>query len=1163
VNDPRPPASGPLADAIAAFLQAVDRGETPDRAALLTAHPEVATELAAFFDDFDRMNRLAAPLRLSDPGATTGLDGAPPGGLPVVRYFGDYELLEEIARGGMGVVYKARQVSLNRTVALKMILAGQFASPADVDRFRLEAESAANLDHPNVLPIYEVGEHDGQQYFSMKLVTGGSVANRLRESPPPPTDGLVRLLALVARAVHFAHQRRVIHRDLKPANVLIDADGTPYVTDFGLAKKVEGDSGLTQSGAVLGTPSSMAPEQARAERQLTTAVDVYALGAILYEVLTGRPPFRAASVYETVRQVIEREPDHPRTVNPSADRDLSVVALKCLEKDPAKRYESAAALADDLDRWQRGEPIAARPARSFERTWKWARRNPAVAFLLTTVFILLVMLSAISLAVAHGMRKVWLAEAAYLQKQTDLRMAAEAALYRTRIAVAHAAWQGNEVWRARQTLADCPPEARGWEWHYLRRLCDTGLLTLGADRGTFRCVDYSPDGKLLAGGAADGVVVWDVVTGKELKVLPGTPARGPTTCVKFGPTGALLVAGRGPVVHYDARNGGTSQINGPSELVAWDWPAGTERFRLLLDGPTGPFVFTADGKQLAAPGYNPRAGASDVAILDALTGKEVTRLKDAGYLPALTGDGKTLYVGRWNGTTAWDPATWAAKPESKLTANRVLADDPFTGWTATVELSSGAAVLYNPKADQPVARFDSHAGPVQALAFDGNGHLITGGLDGRVRVWFADKEAWLLNTFNGHSWPVTGVAASMRAWPRVVATAGGEVKLWDPARGQEGSSPGPLFNTIAAPLLCPSGRLAITWNGPTLMAIALDQSADATDEQRLTFEQSTQQQQAVAWAGEDMLALLRSGDGKPATLWNVRTKKDVATLEVKVPPLAQVDLRPADGLLAVFGRDDPADPKAPPGGRLSVSDTRSGKTLWSVRLARNSGAVALSPAADRLLVPELGARSVTRSLGWGVTSSTPIIDECTVYDARTGRVLWSAKGSIWKAEFAGGGAVLIQTGAGDRVDRLTCHDAATGAERWSVPLPGEPRVLVASPDGALFAYADDRTGGMEGIEVRSLETGEVVAVLLRERASASQFIPAAVAFTPDGSRLAVGRSDGSIRIWDPRAGAELLTLRGHKGAVASLVFTADGRKLVSVARDEAARVWDATPTAEP
>ncbi len=323
-----------------------------------------------------------------------GDPGAGPAPLGAVRYIGDYELLAEVARGGMGVVYRARQVSLDRTVALKMILGGQLASGTDVQRFRAEAAAAA-LDHPNILPVYEVGEHHGHQYFSMKLVTGTSLADRVADLIQDP-NAAVGVLGRVCRAVDFAHRRGVLHRDLKPANVLLDADGTPYVSDFGLAKRVEGDSGLTQSGAIVGTPGYMAPEQARAEKQLTTAADVYALGAILYELLTGRPPFRGPTVLDTVLQVLETDPAHPRAVNPGADRDLAVVALKCLEKDPGRRYESAAALADDLDRWARGEPVSASPVTRLERTVKWVRRRPtlAAAYSLTAFSVLAVALVA-------------------------------------------------------------------------------------------------------------------------------------------------------------------------------------------------------------------------------------------------------------------------------------------------------------------------------------------------------------------------------------------------------------------------------------------------------------------------------------------------------------------------------------------------------------------------------------------------------------------------------------------------------------------------------------------------------------------------------------------------------------------------------------------------
>ena len=327
--------------------------------------------------DFDRPTASVHP---GDPGATIGLDAI--AAVSTRRGFGDYELLGEIARGGMGVVYKARQVSLNRHVALKMLLAGEFAGPTDVLRFRQEAEAVANLDHPNILPIFEVGEYDGRQYFSMKLIEGGSVFTL---SSRTAVRELLPAFIKVTRAVHYAHQRGILHRDLKPANILIDADGTPYVTDFGLAKRLGSDDGRTRTGAVLGTPSYMSPEQARGDKGITTAADVYALGAVLYEAIAGRPPFGAETVYETVKAVIETEPADPRLLNPQADRDLAAVAMKCLAKDPARRYESAAALADDLDRWLAGGPTIARPPSLTGLVWRWLRRNAAAGAGLATL----------------------------------------------------------------------------------------------------------------------------------------------------------------------------------------------------------------------------------------------------------------------------------------------------------------------------------------------------------------------------------------------------------------------------------------------------------------------------------------------------------------------------------------------------------------------------------------------------------------------------------------------------------------------------------------------------------------------------------------------------------------------------------------------------------
>ncbi len=396
-NEPTASASDPLDAIIAEYLQQVEAGNVPDREGLLAAHPELAERLRAFFADYDQLDRQAAELRLSaDPNHTTDGPPVPTEELPRIRYFGDYELLEVIARGGMGVVYKARQVSLNRLVALKMVLRGELATERDVIRFRAEAEAAANLDHPHIVPIYEVGEHDGQQYYSMRYVDGTSLARQ------PRTDarGEARLLAAVAGAVHHAHRRGVLHRDLKPSNILVDAACTPLVADFGLAKRVDADRSLTESGAIVGTPRYMAPEQAAGRKDLTVAADVYSLGVVLYERLTGQTPFTGETVLEVLRQAREEEPPRPSSVCPGLDRDLETICLKCLEKDPAKRYASAEALQDELERWLRGEPIAARPVGQAERFWRWCRRNPVVAGLSAGLATALLAVTGISAALA-------------------------------------------------------------------------------------------------------------------------------------------------------------------------------------------------------------------------------------------------------------------------------------------------------------------------------------------------------------------------------------------------------------------------------------------------------------------------------------------------------------------------------------------------------------------------------------------------------------------------------------------------------------------------------------------------------------------------------------------------------------------------------------------
>jgi len=332
------------------------------------------------------------------------------------RQFGDYELIEQLGRGGMGVIYKARQLRLNRLVAIKMISAGEFASPTLIQRFHREAEAAANLNHPNIVPIFEIGELRGQHFYSMQLVDGtgldrhigptgfnyGTADGDAKFALRARQEGIARIVAKVARAVDYAHQHGVLHRDLKPSNIILDEHGEPHLTDFGVAKVMGHEaSNLTASGAIMGTPSYMPPEQAAGDsKRITVAGDIYSLGAVIYTMLTGSPPFRAQTPVETLRQVVEQEPKHPSTLREGIDSDLATIAMKCLEKESGRRYATAALLAEDLERWLKGETIQARPVASSERFWRWCRRNPKVAIMVGSLSLILIAISIGSTLVA-------------------------------------------------------------------------------------------------------------------------------------------------------------------------------------------------------------------------------------------------------------------------------------------------------------------------------------------------------------------------------------------------------------------------------------------------------------------------------------------------------------------------------------------------------------------------------------------------------------------------------------------------------------------------------------------------------------------------------------------------------------------------------------------
>ncbi len=579
---------------IAGYMLAIEAGEVPNRQELIDRHPEHADALRAFFADLDRMDRVASPLRIADGlDATGAVEVNGHTALPTVRYFGDYELQEEIARGGMGIVYKARQVSLNRLVALKMILAGSFASSRDIQRFRAEAEAAANLDHPHIVPIYEVGEHDGQQYYSMKFVEGTSLAKHARGDPRREVEGIVAVI----RAVHHAHQRGVLHRDLKPSNVLVDSQGTLLVTDFGLAKRLAaGDRSFTEAGQVLGTPKYMAPEQAAGRKDLSVAADVYSLGVILYERLTGQSPFTGDNALTLLRQARESDPPRPSSIRPGLDRDLETVVLKCLEKEPGRRYPSAEALSDDLENWLTGRPITARPVGQTERAWRWCRRNPAVACLLALTLVALVSTAAVSTVFAVSRTQAEQRLTAAYKDSEERRIEAQNNAANLVLEQASARAENEEpveaLFRLVRALELAAPDHAQTQRSIRCALAATMTKFPEVARhldpdDQFVSAAFSPDGHLFVTGKQDGHArIWETESGKLQKDIPMF-REGSCEAIAFRPDGTAFAATNGSVVRSWSLSG--DRPLGPP-IPSWIGKA---------ESPGKARVsFTADGKSI-------------------------------------------------------------------------------------------------------------------------------------------------------------------------------------------------------------------------------------------------------------------------------------------------------------------------------------------------------------------------------------------------------------------------------------------------------------------------------------------------------------------------------------------------------------------------------------
>jgi len=927
-----------------------------------------------------------------------------------------YEVLDVLGRGGMGVVYKAHHLALKRTVALKMVLAGGQAGPRELARFRAEAEAVARLQHPNIVQIHEVGEWRADRlsspvpFIALEFVEGGSLAQKLGGRPLPFREA-ARLVETLAGAMHLAHSRNVVHRDLKPANVLLTAGGVPKVTDFGLARQLDVDSGQTQAGAVMGTPSYMAPEQAGGQaHQAGPAADVYALGAILYECLTGRPPFRSRSVAETLDQVRTREPVAPRALQAKVPADLETICLKCLRKEPEQRYAGALDLAEDLRRFQEGRPIAARPVGWAERAAKWVRRNPAVA----------VLTAGVSLSVVVGAVAAWLLalqalasekrakqeEAKALQKADDETRAHETAEHQlavSKVLLAQAAWRDANVGNARALLNEVRPESRGWEWGHLRRLFQGGHLTLYGHAEMVQGVAFSPDGTRVATASHDGTArVWDVGTGQELATLKGHTTE--LSSLAFSPDGQRLVTG-----------------SADRTAKVWDVRGGPEV--LTLKGHSSSvsgLAFSPDGRRLAS------ASADGTArVRDARTGEEVLTL--TAPIGGLTGvafapDGRLATAGNDGTARVWDATTGQQLllldgHSRSLTAVAFGAN----GTRLATASNDGTAKVWDADTGQELVALKAHTGVVYGVTFSPDGtRLATASQDFTAKVWDARTGAELL-TLRGHGNAVSGVAFSADGTRLATAGQDSTARVWDAQTGRLLLTLKGHSNLVGCVAFSPDGRRLVTGSP--------DQTAkvwDAATGQELVTLKHTGFVHAVAFS-PDRRRLATAGRDGTVKVWDAPAGAERLALKGHNDQVSGVAFSPDGTHLATAGHD----------GTAKLWDAATGHELLALKgHARELHSVAFSADGRRLA-----------SASWDGTAK--------VWDASTGEDLLTLKGhtgNVFGVAFSPDGTRLA-TGGRDTTARV--WDAATGRELLTIKGNTLYVTSVAfSPDGRSLVTRD-------------------------------------------------------------------------------------------------------------
>jgi serine/threonine protein kinase/WD40 repeat protein len=1094
--------------------------------------------------------------------AVAGLES--PSTLLERREFAGYALLGEIARGGMGVVFRARQKRPERTVALKVIAAGELATPRMVERFRTEAEAAARLDHPNIVPIYEVGHHGGWHFFSMRLIEGCTLAEKLRGQPLPLEDA-VRLMVKIARAVQHAHERGVLHRDLKPNNILLDTRGEPHLTDFGLAKMVESSVEMTMSNAILGTPAYMAPEQAAGgTRDVTVSVDVYGLGAVFYEMLTGRPPFEGPNTHALLRKVAEEDPIPPSRVasrGPLVNRkseiinptDLDAICLKCLEKEPALRYHTPEQFADDLERALRGEPISAQPSTATQRMRKWVRRNPAPAAVLIITAAALLLLTVISLAFNWKLsraRNIAVTSEAEARRQLVSHHLRESA--RRNAAGQSMLGMLPLVDALRMEEKDPATQRRINERLSLTMRFSPSLAALWDAGGTPVQLQFSADGRRLLGVLRSGEPrAWDLHT-RQIVPHPDTGERTHRASL-ISPDGSQ-------VVEY---------FNEQPYASIWNVPAGTLPNLELNTWGGNVAAFSPDGKMVAS-------GGQQVRLWDALSGApshvSITNSTRCIWL-TFSPDGQQLITGHdrdeaWR----WNVRTGERLRETPLTISplmlpRFSSDGAHwlvtaTGrvqvldWKAEAVVSSKPAgralfdMTFSPDGKQfatagfydhvrfwtletgePFRTPITHESGANKVVFSPDGALIaTAGFDYQLRIVRAADHRPVFPAIH-HSALIEAVAFSPDSRFLAIGDVEGVVQVWDL---QPGHQP---FMTAGEAMR----RIAHFDNGERM---AMEDAAGALHFYDLvsgaeigqTWTTPVRPAQISVDVGARFIAGAFRGNG--VYIWDFATRKLLHHIDGTVHPAAR-DVRGV-----ILKPDGSEFVTMTPDGVLQRWNTRDGKPVGAT-MRNEQPAYILYWSADGRWIASAGS---TFASIWNARTSTllgsPILPGAreTISDAR-----FSPDGERFVVSFAN----LSIEPAAARIYELPSLQVR------AAPLRHGDGVSLAgfSADSQLVA-----TAGEDNVaRIWRVADGQPVTGTLRHNG-----IVTGVLFTRDGRLLATGSVDGSVRLWDVERGEMIAPLVQLGGPTRPICSTPDGNRIFVTVAGARETIWsiDIAPKSE-